>query len=262
MFGLFAVLDLIFFISNSLKFVEGAYVPLSIGLTLFTIMLTWNWGRRSISRSYADFIQSRTFTWLIDLKRRVREAGGTLVDDMGRMVEINRAIVFLRRAPYQSPDEGVSAAARLFIKRTGSVPKCMIFLQLSIQKTPELKEGTRYSVFDLGSDVFAVNARYGFMEEPDVRKLLSNLRERNLLPYDVSRCTIHAAEEDIIIDPGAPWPIRARGLFYKYLSQLAIPTFRYFGMGGDTNVSVVLIPIHVTAEGVNVVRLSDNDLAI
>ena len=261
-FGLFAVLDLVFLISNSLKFVEGGYVPLSIGLTLFAVMLTWNWGRRSIGKSYADFIQSRTFTWLIDLKRRVRAAGATLTDEMGRMVEINRAIVFLRRSPYQSPDEGVSVAARLFIKRTGSVPKCMIFLQLEVQKTPELEDETRYSVFDLGSDIFAVNARYGFMEDLDVRELLKDLRERDLLPYDVSRCTIHAAEEDIIIDAGAPWLTRARGLFFKYLSQLAIPTFRYFGLGGDTNVSVVLIPIHVTAEGVNVVRLFDNDLAI
>jgi len=117
-------------------------------------------------------------------------------------------------------------------------------------------------VFDLGSDIFAVNARYGFMEDLDVRELLKDLRERDLLPYDVSRCTIQAAEEDIIIDAGAPWLTRARGLFFKYLSQLAIPTFRYFGLGGDTNVSVVLIPIQVTVEGVNVVRLFDNDLAI
>jgi K+ transporter len=145
---------------------------------------------------------------------------------------------------------------------TGSVPKCMIFLQLGVQKTPELEDETRYSVFDLGSDIFAVNARYGFMEDLDVRELLKDLRERDLLPYDISRCTIHAAEEHIIIDAGAPWLTRARGLFFKYFSQLAIPTFRYFGLGGDTNVSVVLVPIHVTAEGVNVVRLFDNDLAI
>jgi hypothetical protein len=69
-------------------------------------------------------------------------------------------------------------------------------------------------------------------------------------------------KKTLIIDAGAPWLTRARGLFFKYLSQLAIPTFRYFGLGGDTNVSVVLIPIHVTAEGANVVRLFDNDLAI
>lgn len=263
-FGLFALLDLTFFISNSLKFLEGGYVPLGIGLTLFAIMLTWSWGRRSIGKSYAAYTPSRTFAWLIDLKRRVRAAGGTLTDGMGRMVEINRAIVFLRRSPYRSPEEGVPVAARLFIKRTGSIPKCMIFLQVGVQKTPKLEgeEDTRYSVFDLGNDVFAVNARYGFMEELDIRGLLRDLRERKLLPYDVSRCTIQAAEEDIIIDAGAPWLMRTRAVFFKYLAQLAVPTFRYFGLGGDTNISVVLVPIHVTAGGVNVVQLSDNDLAI
>lgn len=261
-FGSFTLLDLAFLVSNSLKFMEGGFVPLTIGLVLFLGMMTWRWGREGVARAYDSFIISRTFAWLMDLKRRLRESGGVLVDEMGRIVETNRAIVFLKNKPYQSEEEGVPAVARLYLKRNGALPRCMIFLNVAIKKEPYLSSGDRSEVFHFGSDMYAINARYGFMETPDVRELLSGLSIKGLIPFNISRCTISAGEEDLVVDTGAPFGVWVRAMFFKYLLRLAVPAYEYFGLSADTNTTVVLVPIHVSSNGTDVVRLSDDDVAI
>ena len=37
-----------FFVANSLKFLQGGFVPLSIGLVIFAVMITWRWGRKRL----------------------------------------------------------------------------------------------------------------------------------------------------------------------------------------------------------------------
>ena len=36
-----------FLLASSLKFLEGGYVPLSVGLVVFLVMATWRWGRKA-----------------------------------------------------------------------------------------------------------------------------------------------------------------------------------------------------------------------
>ncbi|MDI7047672.1 KUP/HAK/KT family potassium transporter, partial [Escherichia coli] len=43
--GFFFVIDLAFFSSNLLKFVDGGWFPLLLGAIMFTIMSTWHRGR-------------------------------------------------------------------------------------------------------------------------------------------------------------------------------------------------------------------------
>jgi KUP system potassium uptake protein len=38
-----------FLLASSLKFLEGGFVPLCIGLGIFAIMATWRWGRKASS---------------------------------------------------------------------------------------------------------------------------------------------------------------------------------------------------------------------
>jgi KUP system potassium uptake protein len=42
-----------FFIASCLKFVEGGFVPLSVGAALFAVMTTWRWGRKATFAAYS-----------------------------------------------------------------------------------------------------------------------------------------------------------------------------------------------------------------
>ena len=58
-FGPLAVIDFSFLSANSLKFFEGGFIPLSLGVVLFVVMTTWRWGRRA---TFAAYSGKRTMT--------------------------------------------------------------------------------------------------------------------------------------------------------------------------------------------------------
>lgn len=262
-FGGFMLIDFIFLVSNSLKFLQGGYVPLAIGFLLFCVMMTWRWGRKYIHDAYDVFEAIRPMSWLLDLKQRIENAGGVLVDHMGRTVEFSRAVVFLSSKPIHTLQDSVPVVTRVYLKRKGGVPKCVVMLHVSIEKEPYLNEGVYEDVVDFGSNIYAVNARYGFMEEPHIRQLLAGLNAKGRIPYDITHCTIEVAEPEIILDENvhrfsALW-IR----FYKVLYQLATQAYSYFGLGADANTSVTLIPVYVTQDGNHeVIRLVNEQLKI
>jgi KUP system potassium uptake protein len=48
--GIFFVVDLMFFASNILKFIDGGWFPVLIGMGMFTIMMTWKQGRTLLNK--------------------------------------------------------------------------------------------------------------------------------------------------------------------------------------------------------------------
>jgi len=42
-----------FLFASSVKFLEGGFVPLSVGVAAFIVMATWRWGRKATFAAYA-----------------------------------------------------------------------------------------------------------------------------------------------------------------------------------------------------------------
>ena len=60
--GFFLVIDLLFLSANIIKIVDGGWVPLLIGVVMFTLMMTWRDGRHLLSeRLRSDAIELRPF---------------------------------------------------------------------------------------------------------------------------------------------------------------------------------------------------------
>ncbi len=51
--GPLTALNAAFLVASSLKFLEGGFVPLSVGAAVFAIMATWRWGRKATFAAYA-----------------------------------------------------------------------------------------------------------------------------------------------------------------------------------------------------------------
>ena len=41
-----------FFVASTLKFLDGGFVPLIVGVTTFVVMATWRWGRKATFAAY------------------------------------------------------------------------------------------------------------------------------------------------------------------------------------------------------------------
>ena len=53
----FLFIDLAYFLANTLKFFDGGYVPIMIALFLFSLMLTWQWGRAQLADAFSSFLK-------------------------------------------------------------------------------------------------------------------------------------------------------------------------------------------------------------
>jgi KUP system potassium uptake protein len=69
LFGALAAIDASFLLANSLKFLEGGFVPLAVGIVIFLVMVTWRWGRKATFAAYSAK-HTMTMAELVRLKRR------------------------------------------------------------------------------------------------------------------------------------------------------------------------------------------------
>ena len=52
--GALMAVNAAFLVASSLKFIEGGFVPLSIGVAAFVVMATWRWGRKATFAAYRE----------------------------------------------------------------------------------------------------------------------------------------------------------------------------------------------------------------
>ncbi len=147
--------------SNLLKFFHGGYYPVVLAAVLVAIMLTWQWGRSELARAfYAYGVEGgKKMGWLIALREKVDEIrvsieenlplARSLVQGRRRLVETDRAFVFLSSRPIRDLDEYVPVAVRIFLKKYGVLPSHITFFhvaQLTVAEAAKTLAGARFTV--------------------------------------------------------------------------------------------------------------------
>ena len=258
----FLLFDLAFFGASLLKFFQGGYIPIFVAVVLLSIMWTWQWGRRVVGTAHRAYGNTRQMSWLIGLKRRLEENGGIINDRARWLVESDRVVVFMSPHLINTPEDGLPAALRVYLKRNGVIPKRMIILSI-VQGKTSFVIGERYTIIDFGYNILIVQVRFGFMENPSVKEVLWELKRRGVLYGEVHRCSIEIGEEDIVIHRGVPILDDILTRIYRLLSRFSTPAHRYFGLIDVTGVDKTVIPIVIDKEGARVdipeFPLSEND---
>ncbi|NMN93615.1 potassium transporter Kup [Antrihabitans stalactiti] len=152
--GFLLTVDLMFLAANMTKLVHGAWLPLLIGLTAFTVMTTWRRGR--------------------DIVTRAREnAEGSLrefIDDVNSyeppLLRIPGTAVFLNRGDQTAP-----LAMRANVEHNRVRHEHVVILSIETQPVPRVLDADRTNVDSLGyvhDGIIHVAARYGYMETPNI----------------------------------------------------------------------------------------------
>jgi KUP system potassium uptake protein len=227
-----------FLLASSLKFFEGGYIPLLVGLAVFAVMATWRWGRKAIFNAY--------------------RAKDTMT--IGELVEKHRAATHFidRNALVMSPkrlnslDDRAPALLQMMWDRYGLLPRHLIFIVVDHVKTPYVDEGGRYKVETFYRDaergaVIAVELSFGFMEEPDVEKQLEDLaRHKQIdLPPQRRRWIVHVAHENLL--PARKiGPLGAlRFRLFQFLRLVSRPAYYYYGLGNQVQLSSEIFPVRL-----------------
>jgi KUP system potassium uptake protein len=148
--GLFVVVDLSFVAANMMKVVEGGWVPLVVGATLYFVMSTWRQGRAALARKLErDTLPLKEFIAQVHSKARV---AGTAVYMTSRVDVV--PVPLLHNLKHKVLHERV------------------VLLHVVTRNIPRVAADKRVEVVHLGDNFHSVVAYYGFMQHPNVPRVL------------------------------------------------------------------------------------------
>ena len=237
LWGPMTALNASFLLASTLKFLEGGYVPVTLGLLLFSTMATWQWGRKATFNAYAK----KPTMHMAELIRLHRESL--------YFMERN-AILMIPRALHAQTDR-VPALMQLLWDRYGVLPRNLIFVNVNHREVPHIHED-RYHVTVFEQErsrgsIFSVELSFGFMEEPNVEAMLeemAQLREIDL-PTDRRQWIVHVSNENLLPSRAAGPLRRLRFRVFQLLRLISRPAYYYYGLGVDVQLSAEILPVRV-----------------
>ena len=158
----FFCIDVTFFASNMLKLFEGGWFPLAIGISLFTVMMTWKRGREVVSQKLqSDGIELKGFLQMVLQQPPLRVPG---------------TAVFLTADPNVVP-----SALLHNLKHNKVLHEQNIFVTLVYHEVPWIGLDKRASIEALGGDCWRVQLNYGFKNDVDMPAALQQMRGHGCL---------------------------------------------------------------------------------
>jgi KUP system potassium uptake protein len=235
--GALTALNGAFFFASTLKFLEGGFIPLFVGLLTFAVMATWRWGRKATFAAYGAK-DAMTMAELVEKHR-------------ASVAYIERSAVAMSPRTLTSLDDRAPVVAQMMWDRYGLLPRHLIFVEVTHLKAPYV-EDNRYHVTNFyraedGGGIMGVELRFGFMEEPDVEKWLEDLaRHKQIdLPVTHRRWIVHVAHENLL--PARHmnlWRILRFRLF-QFLRLVSRPASYYYGLGNRVHLTAEIFPVRV-----------------
>jgi KUP system potassium uptake protein len=182
--GLLLAVDLLFLAANFTKLLHGAWLPLLIGITTFTILTTWQRGRVIVSGL------------------RAREEGSLreFVDGLHRqqppVVRVPGTAVFLNRAKDTAP-----LAMRATVAHLHTLAEHVVILSIETLTVSHVAAADRAAVDDLGytdDGITHATARFGYMDDPDVPAALRLIAAEPIeSPIDADRASYFLSTIDL-----------------------------------------------------------------
>jgi len=219
-FGALFLVDIVFFAANTVKIVEGGWVPLVMGLALTGMMTSWKQGR--------DVLLSRWKQSSMPLAPFLARL------PQSRIIRVPGLAVFMTSNP-----DYVPASLLHNLKHNKVLHENVLFVTVENEDVPEVSQQRRAEVSLLAPGIQRVILRYGFMESPNIPKALEELTEQ--LNVRVSQASYFLGREVLV--PGmAPKLSWWRALFLV-MARNAVPATEFFRIPSDR---VVELGVRIT----------------
>ena len=201
--------DVIFLAANALKIPSGGWLPLTIAGALALVMLTW--------------IKGTKLLW-----NKVHEGGLPLSDVVPMLVspKIYRApgtAVFLTSDPTAAP-----VALMHNLKHNKVLHERNVVLSVRTASTPRVPDDERLTVTPIDPTFTVIEARYGFMERPNVPRALT-LAARKGLRFDLMTTSFFVGRRLVVHSANSPLPLW-RHRIYAFLVRNSEDPTGYFGV--------------------------------
>ncbi len=176
--GFFLIIDLAFFGANIIKIPHGGWFPLVVGALIFLVMTTWKKGRRILAErllSNAHPIED----FLLDIAKQPP-------------VRVPGTAVFMNGTATGTPP-----ALMHNLEHNKVLHERVVLLTVKTKQTPYVEPADRVQVESLGHEFYRMIINYGFMEDPDIPKVLENM-EPPTSNFDSMTTTYFLGRETVI----------------------------------------------------------------
>ena len=147
--GTFVAVDLAYFGSNAMKFMEGGWLPVSIGIVLLVLMATWRDGRKALAERFTA--RTLPFELFLDSVRETQPH------------RVRGTAVFMFSSP-----TGTSPVLLHYFKHNQVLHEQVVMLSVQSEKRPYVPVEEQIRLEDLGLGFYRLTAHFGYMETPNV----------------------------------------------------------------------------------------------
>jgi KUP system potassium uptake protein len=210
-FGLFFLIDGVFFAANTLKIVEGGWVPLAMAAGLTAMMTSWKRGRDLLlARWRQDSMPLAPFLARLPQSRITRVPG---------------LAVFLTGNPDYVPTSLLHN-----LKHNKVLHERVLFVTVQNVDEPEVPAERRSEIAELAPGIFRVVLRYGFMESPNIPRELEEVNGR--VGFDPMQASYFLGREVLVSSqaPKMPW---WRLWLFLVMARNAVPATEFFRIPSD-----------------------------
>ena len=206
LFGVLGLVDVTFLASNSLKVLEGGWLPLAAAALVFVLMDTWRVGRR------LHLEKMRDNSLALDLF-------------LARADKYSQRIT--GTAIFMSPRSDIIPNAMLHsLKHYRVLHERVVLATVTVADTPVVPPSRRVTVEKLGKGFFSVRLFYGFFETPNLEDAFAAARAHGLV-MDMDSVTFFLGRETLV--PGEhPSLPRWRVALYMWLASNALSPARFY----------------------------------
>lgn len=220
---IFISFDLAFFGANSLKMFHGGWVPLAMGIAVYIIMTTWNWGRKKLLQKIED--ETLPIQNFIDEVMSIR------------------AVTTPGTAIYMSSNpKGTPPALVKNLKHNRILHKQIIVLSIVFQKVPRVNTAETIEIENPTEGFYRVVAYYGFMDNANIQQVIEILNKKDIR-IKIETTTFFLGRELLVVKDRAGIT-RFRKKLFVLLSRNSqrvteffnIPTDRVFEVGSQIDI--------------------------
>jgi KUP system potassium uptake protein len=193
--GALLSVDLLFLAANLTKIVHGAWLPLLIAVTAWTVMTTWERGRHIVTQAREK------------AEGPLREFVDGLSDCEPPLARVPGTAVFLNRGKETAP-----LAMRANVEHNHTRHEHVVILSIETEPVPRVPDQDRMAIDALGfheDGIVHVTAKFGYMEAsnvPDALRLLEPDQTEG--PIDVDNASYFLSKLELVAgtEPTmAPW---------------------------------------------------------
>jgi KUP system potassium uptake protein len=216
--GVFLTVDAGFFGANLLKIADGGWVPLTLAMAIFTVMIIW---RSGINAMHAT----------LELKPETPKSflAGLRADKIPR---VPGTAIFLTRTTRQLPYLLIE-----HVKHMGSLHRNVLTLTVRFEEIPRIARPERCSAERIEPRIWHVTVRFGYIEIPDLCVALRDMPQFEP-DMDLESAIYFGARDQVVPKAGKSMMPRWSVPLFAFLFRNSVKTVDRFNLPAENFVEI------------------------